>query len=101
MVYAVMLMRFLDGNHVLDIFHHTDHRAVTARVGANGTGVRVAYVMAVAAIAHAFAHIYYRVAEGKRCLLALAQQVQGEPQGCTRPHARQPRQLSDCLVKEF
>ena len=96
-----MLVSFLNGNHVLDILDHTDHRAVAARVGANGARVRVADIMAVAAITHALAHIYYRVAEGKRCLLVLAQEMQGEPQCCTRPHAGQPRQLRDSLVKEF
>ena len=98
MVESVELLRILDSHHVLDILHHTDDRAVAARVATNGAGFAVADVVAHVAIAD----LLYQAPDGigklRHVVRILPQQVQHQSQGRLAPYAWQ---LGELLYRPF
>ena len=46
MVESVELLRILDSHHILNILNDADHQTITTGIGADGTGIRVADIMA-------------------------------------------------------
>ena len=56
MIQAVVLLRILNGHHVLDVFHHTNGGCIAARIGTDGTRFGVADVVAKLTILNVFTH---------------------------------------------
>ncbi|NJM07898.1 hypothetical protein HC891_19470 [Candidatus Gracilibacteria bacterium] len=71
----------LDGQYVERLFHHTDLRAVAALAHADRAVVAGGDIEAAFAERHLLLHLYDRLGQHTRLLIAGAQQEKGEP-GC-------------------
>ena len=94
------LRRILHRYHVLHVLHDADHGAVAHRVGTDVAQIRVADVVARAAILHVASQGLQRRAESLGILRLAAEQVERKSECRLPADARQRRQFVDGILEE-
>ena len=94
MVESMILLRILNGHHVLNVLYYAHCRSVASRVAADGTSLLVTDVMADVTVHHLMLHSAQRLCQLVYIRRLLTQQVQHQSESCFTAYAWQFRELA-------
>ena len=95
MVATAKLADLLNGRHILGLLDHADHRGIPPRVAADTALILLGHVPAYLAEPDLVGHLHQDGSEPPHVRGIGAEQVERDPLGTLRPHARQPPKLVD------